>query len=339
MLLYLPLRAVARTIQTMFIPGLKSTAAKPRLRALLTALCLMCCALPSWAGREVRVYEVDIAGQSPAALQDAMREALIRATGRRESANDPALASLIADAPRYVKTYATGPRGEAQVVFDGAAVERAIGAAGRGAWPRERPFTLVVLDPPRAHAAEDAARAELERVAAERGLPISLIPITVLDDAGNLLPPDALLQAAARYGGDQILLGRGADTGAPLQWSLYTHALNATWSGPLAAGIDHTVDLMVPQQAASLAEADADAHVRIDGINSLAAYAEVERLLQSVPGVRHANIAAVDAGSVTFDVTARGGAAGIEQELTGSTRLVRTGGGGEQVVYRYQPHG
>jgi Uncharacterized protein conserved in bacteria (DUF2066) len=323
----------------MSVPGLKSTAAKRHLRGLLTVLCLMCCALPSWAAREVRVYEVDIAAQSPTALQDAMRQALIRATGRREAAADPALASVIADAPRYVKTYATGPRGEAQVVFDSAAVEHAISAAGRSPWPRERPFTLVVLDPPRAHAAEDAARTELERVAAERGLPISLIPISVVDGAGNLLPPEALLQTAARYGGDEILVGRGADAaGAPLQWNLYTHALNATWTGPLAAGIDHTVDLLVPQQASSLAEADADARVQVDGVTSLAAYAEVERMLQSVPGVRHANIAAADASSVTFEVTARGGAAGIAQELTGSTRLVRIGSIGERVVYRYQPH-
>ena len=133
-ILYPPLRAVARAIQTMYVPASKSTAAKRQLHALLTVLCLMCCALPSWAGREVRVYEVDIEGRSPAALQDAMREALIRATGRRESAADPALAGLIAAAPRYVKTYTTGPRGEAQVVFDSAAVERAISDAGRSPW-------------------------------------------------------------------------------------------------------------------------------------------------------------------------------------------------------------
>ena len=289
----------------------------------------------------MRVYEVDVGARSLPALQDAMRQALVRATGRRESAADPALASVVADAPRYVKSYGTGPRGESQVVFDGAAVERAIAAAGRSAWPRERPFTLVVLDPPRARAAEDAARVELERVAAERGLPISLIPLTVVDSAGNPLAPDALLQAAQRYGGDQILVGRGQDAGpdTPLQWSLYTHALSATWNGSLAAGIDHTVDLLVPQQGGSLAAADAGVRVQVDGVTTLAAYAAVERLLQSVPGVRHANIAAAEPSSVTFDVLARGGAAGLEQELTGSTRLVRTGGAGERMMYRYQPQG
>ncbi len=311
------------------------------LRGLLALACLLCAAQPCEAGRPVRAYEVDIEGQTPAALQEAMRQALVRATGRRESADDPALASLVSDAPRYVKSYGTGPRGEAQVVFDGAAVERAIGAAGRSVWDRERPFTLVVLVPPRPRTAEDAARAELERAAAERGLPISLIPLPLTDGAGNALGADALLQAAQRYGGDEILVGRGADAApdTPLQWTLYTRTLTTSWSGPLAAGIEHTVDVLVPQPATSLAEADAPARVQVDGVNSLLAYATVERLLQSTPGVRRANIAAADAGTVTFDVTARGGAAGLGQALAGSTRLVRVGGAGESVVYRYQPQG
>ena len=339
MLLYAPLHAVARAIQTMSRARSNSTAAQ--LRGLLMLLCLMCCALPCRAGRPVRVYEVDIEGQSPAAVQGAMREALVRATGRREAADDPALASLIADAPRYVKTYATGPRGESQVVFDAAAVEQAISAAGRSVWPRDRPFTLVVLDPPRQRAAQDAARVELERVAAARGLPISLIPLAAVDAAGNPLGAEALLQAAQRYGGDQILLGRGEDAGpeTQLQWSLYTHALSASWNGSLADGIEHTVDLLVPQQGTSLAQADGEARVEIDGVNSLAAYAAIERLLESVPGVRRANIAAADAGSVIFDVTARGGATGLQQELAATPRLVRAGGSGTQLLYRYQPQG
>ena len=325
----------------MFSPASTSNPALGCLRELLALLVLLCCALPCEAGRPVRVYEVDTEGQTPAALQDAMRQALVRATGRRESADDPAFASLVSDAPRYVKTYGSGPRGEPQVVFDGAAVERAIGAAGRSVWDRERPFTLVVLDPQRARAAEDAARAELERVAAVRGLPISLIPLPLNDGAGNPLGADALLQAAQRYGGDEVLVGRGADAGpdTPLQWTLYTRAGSRSWSGPLAAAIDHTVDALVPPPGTSLADADATARVQIEGVNSLAAYAAVERLLQSTPGVRRANIAAADPGSVTFEVTARGGAAGLGQALAGSTHLVPASGTGEAVVYRYQPQG
>ncbi len=328
MVLYLSLRAVAHAIQTMSRPGPKSTTANRRVRALLASLCALYGVQPlsSWAGRPVRVYEVDVDGQSGAAVQDALRQALVRATGRRESADDPGLASVLADATRYVKSYAVGPRGEAQVVFDGAAVEQAITAAGRSIWDRERPFTIVVLFPPRNRAAEDAARAELERAAAERGLPISLLPLTVVD--------------GERYGGDEILVGRGDGAAdGELQWTLYTRSASESWNGSLAAGIDHTVDLLAPQQGGSLAQAEVETRVRIEGVKGLADYAAIERLLQSVAGVRRANIAAAEANSVAFDVTVRGGATGLDQGLAGSTRLVRTSAAGAAAVYRYQPQG
>ena len=58
------------------------------MRAFLATLAACGCVLsaPAWAARPVRVYEVDVDGQSAAATQDAMRQALVRATGRRESA-------------------------------------------------------------------------------------------------------------------------------------------------------------------------------------------------------------------------------------------------------------
>lgn len=312
------------------------------MRALLALSCIVCVllALPCGAARPVRVYEVDVEGQSVPAVQEAMRQALVRATGRREAAEDPAFGALVADAPKYVKSYATGSRGESQVVFDGAAVEHAITAAGRSFWEHDRPFTLVVLDPQRARPAADAARTELEHVAAARGLPISLIPMAVVDANGAPLGADALLQAAQRYGADEILVGRGPDAGAeaPLQWTLYTHAQNSNWNGTLAAAIDHTVDLLVPQQATSLAETEGEAQVQIDGVSSLGAYANVERLLQSVPGVRRANVAGAAASSVTFAVTVRGGAAGLEQALSGTAHLQRVSGG-SALIYRYQPQG
>ena len=325
----------------MFRADRNPATAKPHVRVLLMLCCALLCALPARAGRPVRVYEVDVEGQSPAAVQDAMRQALVRATGRRDAVDDPALSALIGDAARYVKAYATGPRGESQVQFDPVAVEHAVNAAGRSVWERERPFTLVVLDPPRTRAAADAARAELERVAAERGLPISLLPLAVTDPSGNPLGADALLQAAQRYGGDEIRVGRGEDSGpdTPLQWTLYTRARSESWNGPLAGAIDHTVDLLVPQQGTSVAQTESETRVVVEGVSSLTDYAAVTRLLQSVRGVRRATVVAADGDNTAFDVMVRGGAAGLEQGLSGSTRLVRSGAGAAGAVYRYQPRG
>ena len=100
--------------------------------AFLVWLLLCALSVNAWAGRPVRVYEVELkGGPSPATVQDAMREALIRATGRRESATDPALASIISSAQTFVKGYTSPSKSQSQVIFDGAAVERAIVAAGR----------------------------------------------------------------------------------------------------------------------------------------------------------------------------------------------------------------
>jgi len=313
------------------------------VRALLRSLLwILCCALPvmGWAGRPVRVYEVDLkGGQTPAALQDAMRDALVRATGRRESANDPAFASLIASASMYVKAYASGPRGEAQVVFDSAAVERAIAAVGRSVWERDRPFTLVVLLPTPPRAVEDVARASLEQVAVERGLPISIVPLAVTDASGNELGRDAVMQVAQRYGGDAVLLGRGDPSiaGTPLQWTLYTNYASQSWTGPLEAGIDGTVDDLAPVQGGSLADSEATAVVEIDGLNTLNDYAAAERLLEGIPGTRHAGVIEAHGSSASFTVTVRGGVEAIDHALTGSGKFVRAGASDSPPVFQYRP--
>jgi hypothetical protein len=325
-------------------PDLRATAVKARTHGLVRSLLLLCCALspPAWALRPVMVYEVDLDSQSASAVQDAMREALVRATGRRESAQDPALGSIVADAAKFVKSYATGPRNEPQVVFDAAAVERAIAAAGRSLWDGERPFTLVVLSPPPARADADSDRVLLEHAAEQRGLPISVIPLTVTDANGNPLGADALLQAAQSYGGDQLLVGR-TDSATPpgqLLWTLYTRAASASWSGPLSDGIDHTVDLLAPPPGASAGMGEVATRVRVEGVTGLTDYANLERLLQSVPGVRHAGVTEITAaGVVTFEVTVRGGAAGLERGLAGNTRLTRVAAPGPQLIYHYQPAG
>jgi hypothetical protein len=303
---------------------------------------LLCCAVSfsAWAGRPVRVYEVEVKGaQSPAALQDAMRQALVRATGRRESANDPALASVISEAQNYVKGYAAGAHGQSQVIFDGVAVDRAIAGAGRSVWDPNRPFTLIVLYPPLARAAEDAARIELEQAAIARGLPVTLVPLSPVDAAGNDLGRDALMDMAQRYGGDAVLVGRG-DAGTAngqLHWTLNTSFSSESWSGPLTAGIDGAVDTLAPAQGGSLAQTESSARVEIEGVTTLADYVNVERLLESVPGVRRAGLTAANGNVVMFDVVVRGGGDAIGHALSGSAHLVRSDASSARLAYQYRP--
>jgi hypothetical protein len=381
----------------------RQTTAKSLVRqALLLAVCAI---LPAaaWAARPVQVFQVDVSGQSVPALQQAMRDALVRATGRRESATDPAFAALVADAPRYVQGYDRGPQGELQVLFNPDAVDKAIAAADRSVWDPSRPFTLVVLYPQPDRSDQPADQAGLERAAEQRGLPISIVPLPVTDASGNLLPREALLEMAHRYGAEQLLVGRppAAQSAAPAapaptpagnqppatatsapaagtpppasapraaasslpvqaapapvpsaapvsaptdwQWTLFSDFSSQTWTGPLTAGIDDTVDMLAPPVGAAAANAPAETEVEIDGVSSLADYANIELMLGAVPGVSRANARQVSGDSVLFDLTVRGGAAAIERTLSSSPSFSPAGPGahgggaaGAPLVYRYR---
>jgi len=303
--------------------------------AFLLTLLLCALSLDAWAGRPVRVYEVELkGGQSPASVQDAMREALIRATGRRESATDPAFASIISSAETFVKGYA-----KSLVTFDGPAVERAIVAAGRSTWDPVRPFTLVVLYPAPTRPADDAARVELDQAAIARGLPITVVPLSPVDASGNDLGREALMQMAQRYGGDAVLIGR-SDTGTAsgqLQWTLYTNFSSESWSGPLSAGINGAVDNMAPAQGGSLAQTEATARVEITGVANLTDYANVQRLLEGAPGVRRVNVSAAHGSVAIFDVVARGGGDTLSRSLTGTSHLAQQEASSARLAYQYRP--
>jgi len=260
----------------------------------------------------------------------------------------------------------------------------------------------VVLYPQPDQSDQPADQAGLEQAAEQRGLPISIVPLPVADASGNLLPREALLEMAHRYGAEQLLVGRPpaaaipppaaaapasafsgsgppagsaaraaaapggaapppAGTAAPTavpaavaaapasgapadwQWTLYTDFRSQTWTGQLTAGIDGTVDLLAPPAGAAAASAPGDTEVEIDGVSSLADYANIESMLGAVPGVSRADVRQVTGDSVLFDLTVRGGAATIERTLSSSPSFTRTGpsprGGGASgapLVYRYR---
>jgi hypothetical protein len=357
------------------MPCRKTTAKSLVREALLLAACA---ALPAvaWAARPVPVFEVDVAGQSPPDLQQAMRDALVRATGRRESATDPVFGGLIADAPKYVQGYDRGPQGELQVIFNAAAVDKVIAALDRSTWDPNRPFTLIVIYPPPDQADQGADQAGLEQAAEQRGLPISVVPLPVADSSGNLLAREALLEMAHRYGAEQLLVGRppapaaASPAAAPVgagpptnaaapapatppvteagsadewQWTLYTDFTSQSWSGPLTVGIEDTVDLLAPPAGAAAASVPGETEVEIEGVSNLADYANIEQMLGAVPGVSEADVRQVDGDSVVFDLTVRGGGAAIDRALSSSPSFQRVGSAAAgavspgPLVYRYRP--
>lgn len=295
-------------------------------RLTLLAAVLLLLAPSTWAGRPVNVYEATVhAADQAAAIEEAMKEVLVRATGRKDAASDPAFAALVMNAAQYVRASRPAGDGLIAVSFDDAALERQIMAAGRSVWDANRPFTLVVLNPAPTGAADDEARRELEQVAELRGLPIALVPMPVTDQSGNALSADVLLLEARRLGADAVLLGR-ADTAAQSgewQWTLITGLKTQSWNGPLDAGIDGAADALASVGGSALPLEEQRVLVRVDGVGTLADYAAVERTLGELPGVRRSGIEEAEGSTATFRVLIRGGSQAIARALTGSPHFTR----------------
>lgn len=327
------------------------TTALRRIGRLLTLL--TCAALPAvcLASREVPVFTVDTAAQTPAALAQALQTVLVRATGHTAAAEDPQLAALTAHAAQYVQGYQQSPSGTLQVTFQAGPLEQAIRAAGRNLWNADRPFTLVVLSPPPAALAQAADGASVQQAAERRGLPISIVPLTVRSADGPLLPSAALLAMAHNLGAEQLLIGRevtaaavtssGATAAAvPVpetwHWTLITPFATRQFTGSVTSGIDQTVEWLAPPLQAAPGGGIAKTPVRIVGLRTLADYARAETMLAAVPGVHQSTVREIDGSTVEFELWARGGAASLRQRLSLSPRL-KPQASDRVLTYQYLP--
>jgi len=279
------------------------------------------------AARTVRVYDVSVREAAPAEVPTvAMRTALVRATGQRAAASDPALAMLVSDAQRYVRLSRPGADGRTEVSLDGDAIDSAILAAGRALWSAERPLTLVVLEVPQGAVVDPGVQAAIEAAAADRGLPVSIVPAATLNlgSAAALSSREMLLPAAQRLGADAVLVGRG-DGGAAStwQWSLASSEVAESWSGAPAGAVHGAADAFVRAAGASaVATGDAEVRVSVGGVVDLAAYAGVSQALAQAAGVRQVALEEAAGNTAIFRVTTRGGVEALGAALAGHGRLV-----------------
>jgi hypothetical protein len=290
------------------------------------------------AAQVVRTGEVTVSlTEQSAAFQEAMRVALVRITGRRDADQDPAFAPLLADARRFVQIFRPLPGGSGtQVTLDSAALERAVAAAGRATWPRERPVALVVIVQPPPGADAAGVRRALEDTAALRGLPLLLSSAQSAGLAGSG-PVDAAaaLAAARRLGADVALVGQ-AD-GTQWRWAFHDGGGSETFTGPVGAGIDGAVDRLAAATEALMQQPESDALVQVNGVASLRDHAQVSRLLAASAGVRAVSLLEAGAGYAVYRVLARGGGDGLAAALASNSRLRPATDATGRLAYQYAP--
>jgi hypothetical protein len=296
-------------------------------------------AAPAWALRPVQVYAVTVRGASAGTVvADGMRQALVRATGRRDAPANPALAGILQNAAQYLRGSRPLPGGAVQVDFDGATLGPAIIAAGASLWDSNRPFTLVAVNPVPSGPAGDALRVQLEQTAEERGLPISFVPLAVNDAAGVPLADDVILQSAQALGGDAVLIGR-TDAANPgqWQWHLVSSYTSDGWSGASDAGINGAADSLATVSTETGSKPLVQVAVQVAGVGTLADYARVDQLLRAVPGVQSSGLTAAQGSTAMFTVGVRGGGEALVRALAGSAHLGAAGTGETQVQLNYVP--
>jgi len=280
---------------------------------------------------------VPVAGQGEsarqAAFREAMRDILIRATGRRDAAELESLAPLVAQAGRYVLSFRRAAAGQLAVSFDGATIENAIDAAGLPFWGPDRPLTLVWLAVDRGGrrslAIAGDERQRVEHAAMRRGIP--LVWPGAGDDLARGLQQtwsgdhQPLVNAARRYGADGVLIGRAVVTAAgqsSVEWTFAAAGLSAETRGDFEAGPELAADRYASAYASRSAGQRVEQLVTVTGIDTLESYALALRTLGRLPLVRAVAVDEVTPDAVSFALTVRGDPDALRQAIRREGRLV-----------------
>ena len=294
------------------------------------ALAMLAFAGTAEATRQVRVFEANVSSQTDASVQAqaALRAVLVRATGARDAANDPALAGLLAQAQTYV--LATRPAGTGSattVIFDGAALERDIVAAGRTVWAVERPVLLVILTGGPATGAFETRRqveGALDAAGNRRGQPITIARPEALGlpTTGDITP-EAALAAAQRMRADGVLVGYGDEiaNGGGWRWAMNAPGVSESWNGTLEEGVHGAADVFVRNAVSYTALPKIPVLVEVEGVPTLKDYARAVEILGEAPGVRGVQLAESAGSRATFTVLTRGGSDVLLGSLRGNLRL------------------
>jgi len=310
----------------------------------LRAACRSACALAalsvlaallspaSHATQTVRPYDVTTPSSDPAvAFADALRSAVVRATGDRNAPALPALQPLLEAPRRYVLLYRPAAAGGLQVTLDGRALERALVAAGVALWPREREVLLVGFPAAPAGAAE--LEATLLARAAARALPLQFAAAPVAAD----LAADAALARARAESADLLLIAQPAGDAAPSSWRLVSRAGEETLDGDAATVVDAVADRVARTAIEFMQQPEAPVLVDISGVGSLAEYSTAQRLLAAVPGVRSVSVRELRAGQARFGVLVRGGASGLVEALAAHPRFAPATTSNDALSYALTP--
>lgn len=284
-------------------------------------------------------------------LTELLSDVLRRVSGNSGIAGQPTARELLQAAPSLVQQYryrsVAGDDGVERYLwarFDQPVVERMMRERNLPVWT-QRPRVLLWVATEQAGQRrllnfENApeARAAVDAVAHERGIPLQL-PLMDLEDQANLTPADlwsgyeaAIERASARYPHDLVLTGRlraqpdGKWSGV---WSLLDEGAGQTLQTPsqalpaaLAFALEQAQNLLAARYAPLPGtEGASGTLVRISDVHDLAGYGRLMALLEGLEPVARVALRHVGDAHVVVEVRLRSSERDLVRALEADRRL------------------
>lgn len=354
----------------------------PRILAPLIALCLL---LPSGgsAAEETTRYEAEVpvptgeaAEAQGLAIDQALRQVMVKVSGRRHVLEREAARPILEQAEGLVRQYryrtspadaSTEPQRRLWVRFDHEALEMSMRRAGLPVWSGRRPVTLVWLALDTAGGrtivsgeGPAAAVAAIESSGSGRDIPL-LLPILDVEDRQSISVSDiwgrfagVIERASRRYGSEAILAGRvyaaGTEGGWRADWTLIVADETDAWANrgdslaaAVGAGVDRAADTLAHwfSDEAQVVQ-ESGLRLTVDNIRALRDYGSVLQYLGSVSGVDAVRVAEVNGARVSFELRLGGSEEALLRVLALEGRMQRLPGergpdGDEALLYRWLP--
>ncbi len=315
-------------------------------RCLRSALALLPALLVVATAQAVTVadlYETSqpVEGSRDAAFVEALKTVLVRVSGQRDAA---VRVGEVSDPRKYVQRFGFTADNVLQVGFDSASIDQLLSKAGLPIWGRERPATVVMFGVEDGGAwrwltADTPAqeREAIAKIARQRGLPLKWPVMDAQERAEASSDSPGLLQAAARYEANAVLLGRAR--GGVVQWTLLSDEGAAQASGGLEDGVHLAADTFARVFAAS-GSSLGSVIVEVAGISDLNSYAATLNYLEGMTLVRGVALEQVTGEKMRFRLAVRGDAATLRRAIALDHRLVpqdAADGATDRLAFRYQP--
>jgi len=317
----------------------------------------------AWSDPSPGLYEADVpvADQSdanrPAAMAEALRQVVVKISGRSAAANTPALRESLKKPTPYVTQYSyrsnDGLGAELpllmKVSFDKTRIDQLLAASGIPQWSTARPLTIVWLAVEQGGqkilvGAGDRGLVKelLIKAAQRRGLPLRLPLLDATDQTrvqgedawGNI--HDSIIKASQRYDAQAVLVGRlGQVTGGRWQiaWTLYQGSTSQRWNQtsdkvePLVAfGIDATTDALATNatQAGGVTSSPGgnEMYWVVKNVGDMGSQRRVIDYLASLRGVTGVQLEQVDGDSIRLQLTTISDETALQQQLSIDNRLL-----------------